>query len=57
MKQEVEKQKQQSIEISQLVDKQHKEITIEKAEVMKDQERVELEITIEKAKVMKDQEV
>ena len=39
------------------MDKQTKEITIEKAEVMKDQERVELEITIEKAKVMKDQEV
>ena len=34
-------QKQQSIEISQLVDKQTKEITIKKAEVMKDQERVE----------------
>ena len=34
-------QKQQSNEISQLVDKQTKEITIKKAEVMKDQERVE----------------
>ena len=40
-RQEAEKQKQQSIEISQLVDKQTEEITIKKAEVMKDQERVE----------------
>ena len=38
--QEAEEQKQQSIETSQLVDKQTKEITIKKAEVMKDQERV-----------------
>ena len=37
-------------------DKQNKEITIEEAKVMKDQEQAELEITIEKAEVMKDQE-
>ena len=34
-------QKQQGIEISRLVDKQTKEIAIKRAEVMKDQERVE----------------
>jgi len=39
--QEAEKQKQQSIEISQLVEKQTKEIATKKSEVMKDLERVE----------------
>ena len=39
--QEAEKQKQQSIEISQLVERQTKEISVKKAEVMKDLERVE----------------
>jgi hypothetical protein len=36
----VEKQEQQSIEISQLVDKQTREITIRRAEVMKDLEPI-----------------
>ena len=39
--QEAEKQKQQSIEISKLVDQQTKDIAIKRSEVMKDLERVE----------------
>ena len=54
--------KNKGIGVSQLEDKQNKEITIEEAEVKKDQERVEQEdkqnkeITIEEAGVRKDQE-
>ena len=54
--------KNEGIGVSQLEDKQNKEITIKEAEVKKDQEQVEQvdkqnkEITIEEAKVKKDQE-
>ena len=48
--------KNEGISVSQLEDKQNKEITVKEAEVKKDQERDELKITIEKAEVMKDHE-